>query len=860
MLSLIRFNQIDAVMNRLTGVSLPLVQSSLGVEAKTAELVVLATELSKAENEVQRFERMERLSDQIGQLWSVLSKLQTIISEETTAARLQQLVAAINTNIGDLDRSTREILLLGDRRHKAIDKIEAANEAALRLLLQVTDDILARIGASVDRARNGQTDAPDLQRDLASLRTAYAARADFNRVTTLLSGIGSAVIPDALPGLRQQLATAADSLSQSLATLASDAAPDSARVGELRAAGRSLVELGTADDGLLAIQTKLLPERQAVAAQQAALQTIGVDLREQVSKLNESAEAEATSTAALSAQAIDSSRLWLILIAAASLILAGLIVWLFVLRYVVRRLTELATSMLAIARGELATPIPTPGRDELGDMSRTLAVFRDNARDIRAARDEAEKARAEAEAASRTKSAFLANMSHELRTPLNAIIGYSEILVEDATDSGDDATVGDLQKIQGAGQHLLGLINGILDLSKIEAGRMDVYLEQIYLARLVDEVRAIVEPLVKKNGNKLVIECPPDIGSMRTDLTKLKQSLINLLSNAAKFTQNGTVTLALSRAQTGSGQARFTFHVSDTGIGMNEEQLGRLFQAFTQADSSTTRHYGGTGLGLTITRHFASMLGGTIEVTSRPGEGSSFIMVLPDHPIQAAAPTADTMTVAPANGNGSGLTVLVVDDDPTVHDLLAATLAKEGHRVLHARDGAEALDILRKTPPDIVTLDVMMPKVDGWSVLGTMKSDPIARSHPGHHDHHRRRPQSRLFARRVRVHDQADRPLAPALAGAALRRPRGASPGADRRRRSRRPRRRAQHARKFRPEDIPGRERSRRDRLAAEPSGAVAYPSGPDDAGDGRLRVPQSDPRRRQARRRARRRVYRRRS
>ena len=221
-----------------------------------------------------------------------------------------------------------------------------------------------------------------------------------------------------------------------------------------------------------------------------------------------------------------------------------------------------------------------------------------------------------------------------------------------------------------------------------------------------------------------MIECPPDIGSMRTDLTKLKQSLINLLSNAAKFTKNGTVTLALSRAQTGSGQARFTFHVSDTGIGMNEEQLGRLFQAFTQADSSTTRNYGGTGLGLTITRHFATMLGGTIDVTSKPGEGSTFTMVLPDQPIQAAAPAADTMTVAAGERQRSGLTVLVVDDDPTVHDLLAATLAKEGYRVLHARDGAEALDILRKTPPDIVTLDVMMPKVDGWSVLGTMKSDP----------------------------------------------------------------------------------------------------------------------------------------
>jgi two-component system C4-dicarboxylate transport sensor histidine kinase DctB len=446
LLSLIRFNQIDAVMNRLTGVSLPLVQSSLGVEAKTAELVVLATELSKAENEAQRFQRMENLSDQIGQLWAVLSKLQNIISEEATAARLQQLVAAINTNVGDLDRSTREILLLSDRRSKAIDKAEATNEAGLRLLLQVTDDILSRIGARITQGVSGQTDTPDLQRELASLRTAYAARADFNRVTTLLNGIATATSPDALPGLRQQLAVATDSLSQSVAMLASDAAP---RVGDLRDAARSLAALGTADDGLLAIQTKLLPERQAVASQQAALQAIGVDLREQVSKLNESAEREASSTAALSAQAIDASRLWLIMIAATSLILAGLIVWLFVLRYVVRRLTDLATAMLAIARGDLATPLPPPNRDELGDMGRSLAVFRDNARDIHAAKDEAEKARAEAEAASRTKSAFLANMSHELRTPLNAIIGYSEILVEDATDRGDDTTVGDLQKIQG---------------------------------------------------------------------------------------------------------------------------------------------------------------------------------------------------------------------------------------------------------------------------------------------------------------------------------------------------------------------------------------------------------------------------
>jgi signal transduction histidine kinase/CheY-like chemotaxis protein len=723
-LSLIRFNEIDAAMNRLTAVSLPLVELSLGVESKAAELVVLATQVGNAEDETQRFERMERLSDQIGHLWSTLGNLQSIISEEAAAAGLQELVAAINTKVGDLDRSTREVLLLRGRKDRAVAQAVAVNELGMRGLLQITDDLLARMAGDLDRAGGGEPDLARLQQDLDLLRAAYAARADLVRITTLLTDIAAAAHSDALPALREQFAAAADALSRDLAAVSADPTFDRARSDELRAAAQSLVFLGSGDDGLLSIQTKLLPERQAVVDNQTALQTIGVTLRGQVANLSERAEREATDTVALSTHAIQQSRLWLILIAGASLLVAALILWLFVFLNVLRRLTALVTSMLAVARGELATPISAGGPDELGDMSRALVVFRDNAREIRAAHEEAERARAEAEAASRTKSIFLANMSHELRTPLNAIIGYSEILVEDATDRGDTATVGDLQKIQGAGKHLLELINGILDLSKIEAGRMDVYLEQIYLAKLVEDVRTIVEPLVKKNGNALLIRCPPDIGSMRTDLTKLKQSLINLLSNAAKFTQNGTVTLSVSREQPSAGPARFIFHVSDTGIGMNEEQLGRLFQAFTQADSSTTRHYGGTGLGLTITRHFASMLGGAIQVTSKPGEGSSFIMTLPDQAIPASAPAAPAVPVAAVKDEGTGLTVLVVDDDPAVHDLLTTALSKENYRLLHARDGAEALEILRKTPPDIVTLDVMMPKVDGWSVLGMMKSDP----------------------------------------------------------------------------------------------------------------------------------------
>jgi PAS domain S-box-containing protein len=340
---------------------------------------------------------------------------------------------------------------------------------------------------------------------------------------------------------------------------------------------------------------------------------------------------------------------------------------------------------------------------------------------------ELRQAKEAAESASRVKSSFLANMSHELRTPLNAIIGYSEILLEDASDRGDKTSMADLAKIQAAGKHLLGLINDILDLSKIEAGRMDVYLEHVFLTRLVDEVKTIVEPMMKNNGNTFVIDCPADVGSLQTDLTKLKQSIINLLSNAAKFTKDGTVTLRLTRQTQEDGTPSVKFEVTDSGIGMTEEQMGRLFQAFTQADSSTTRNFGGTGLGLTITKHFCAMLGGSIDVKSTPGNGSTFTILLPDRATKLFMPDEifDAERGAVVHEPSSGaIKVLVVDDDPAVHDVLAATLGKEGYEIVHAKDGMEALNIMRTSTPDIVTLDVMMPKLDGWSVLGIMKSEP----------------------------------------------------------------------------------------------------------------------------------------
>src|SRR6266536_2044789 len=234
------------------------------------------------------------------------------------------------------------------------------------------------------------------------------------------------------------------------------------------------------------------------------------------------------------------------------------------------------------------------------------------------------------EEASKHKSTFLANMSHELRTPLNAIIGYSEMLQEEAEDLGEQSLIPDLQKVNAAGKHLLGLINDILDLSKIEAGRMDLYVESFEVSGLIRDVKAIVQPLVDKNGNALVVDCPEAISTMQADLTKVRQTLFNLLSNASKFTEHGTISLTVER-EAGEDGDWITFAVADTGIGMTDEQLGRLFEAFSQAEASTRSKYGGTGLGLAISRAFCRMMGGDLTATSVYGEGSMFTVCLPAH-------------------------------------------------------------------------------------------------------------------------------------------------------------------------------------------------------------------------------------
>jgi urea transport system substrate-binding protein len=353
-------------------------------------------------------------------------------------------------------------------------------------------------------------------------------------------------------------------------------------------------------------------------------------------------------------------------------------------------------------------------------------------------------------------------MTHELRTPLNAIIGYSELLQEEAEELGEAEFVADLESINLAGKQLLTIISDILDISKIEAGKMTLSLETFEVSNLIDEVVTTVQPLAAKNGNTIAVNCGSNLGTMYADSSKVRQALLNLASNAAKFTDRGKITISVwceegavasdnSNGQQSDRSQRqrpsIVFQVADTGIGMTEDQLLRLFGAFTQADASTTRKYGGTGLGLTISRKFCQMMGGDITVDSEFGVGSTFTIRLPltvknlkaegggDGEIEAseaesyldveAAPEVQQEEVrSAASLLPEAAVVLVIDDDPDARDLIARCLSKQGFHVQSSASGQAGLQLAKQLRPDAITLDVMMPSMDGWAVLSALKADP----------------------------------------------------------------------------------------------------------------------------------------
>jgi len=322
------------------------------------------------------------------------------------------------------------------------------------------------------------------------------------------------------------------------------------------------------------------------------------------------------------------------------------------------------------------------------------------------------------ETASKHKSQFVANMSHELRTPLNAIIGLTEMLVTNAARFGTEKALEPLRRVQNAGTHLLGLINQVLDLSKIEAGKLELDLESVSILPLIDNVIETARPLAERNKNILAVECPPDLPPIEADATRLRQIILNLLSNACKFTEAGNIKLQVTTALH-EGRQFVEIAVIDTGIGMTAEQTSRLFEEFTQADSSTARQYGGTGLGLAITRRLCQMMGGDVTAASEPGKGSAFTVRLPF----TACRTADEPATPPGEVAMRNC-ILVIDDDATARDLIADYLRQAGFTVITAAGGREGLKRAKEYHPIAITLDVMMPDIDGWTVLAALRGDP----------------------------------------------------------------------------------------------------------------------------------------
>ncbi|MBC8098555.1 MAG: response regulator [Armatimonadetes bacterium] len=377
-----------------------------------------------------------------------------------------------------------------------------------------------------------------------------------------------------------------------------------------------------------------------------------------------------------------------------------------------RTVASLARTSQRMVEGKIDGVFLLENRDELAQVA---ISFNTIAGELIATRDRALEA-------SRAKSTFLANMSHELRTPLNAIIGYSELLEEELTDVQQEEFVPDLHKIQSAARHLLSLINDILDLSKIEAGKMEVHLESFDLHSMVDDVVSTVQPMIDKNDNILILHFDPTLDVMHSDLTKVRQILFNLLSNASKFTKEGEIGLRVY-PQVYDNKAMVAFDVKDTGIGMTPEQSAKLFTDFVQADASTTRQFGGTGLGLSISRRFCRMMGGDITVRSVMGEGSTFTVMLPiktlkDQPVLLTGEAPPVLATVE-----NGVSVLVIDDDPAVREMLLRFLVKEGFQVTIATSGQEGLRRAKEIKPDVITLDVMMPGMDGWMVLNALKAD-----------------------------------------------------------------------------------------------------------------------------------------
>jgi signal transduction histidine kinase/DNA-binding response OmpR family regulator len=858
-------------LDRITQQRIPSALGALELSRQAERIVAAAPALLTASTSEERKQLWGTVAAEVERLKALLVDIKESESDSFSRSGIQPAAERLHANLALLDTLVARRLSIADRKKELLSRLSKTHATTQRLLLPqiaMTRTKIRQLQQVIDNpnaATEKRTAAiSDLSQSIQSFLALQQAQAATSAINDLLLKAASAekradvlvlyyplndtlavfdrlVSHDLWAGAARSIATPDPSLRSHLMS----------RLDEFRGFVGTAPGMRDREIDIVASGEQLLRDNVALSRNLTA----GVD--QLVSRAKQ--DIAKASREASAAQQFSTN----VLIAAVALSLLSsiLIVWLYVGRNVIARLTALSDSMQAIAGGNLKAALPAGGSDEIGRMSHALTVFRDtaveveekNLREVAEARQqlvdaiesvsegfalynaddrlvlcnsryrellypglaeavvpgaqfeaiirnavqsnliedakgqqeqwiaerlvahrnpnltliqrrgpdrwiqvnerriagggtvaiytdiselkrheaELEIARDEAMAATQAKSKFLASMSHELRTPLNAILGITEMVQEDANEAGQRELIEPLGRVLRAGKHLLNLINEVLDLSKIEAGRLELHVEEIDISSVLREAVATVQPLAQKNRNRVHIRCPDDIGSMRGDQLRLRQILLNLLSNACKFTENGKVTIDASHAPL-DGHAGVKFVVSDTGIGMTPQQMANLFQEFSQADSSTTRKYGGTGLGLAISQRLCRMMGGSITVDSNPGVGTTFIVRLPSTrdtrpaplmPDQAKRQLRASEVRAIDGVRLASNVILVVDDDETVRDQMRRFLVREGCDVVTAKDGDEGIALARQVKPALITLDVQMPGRDGWSVLQELKAD-----------------------------------------------------------------------------------------------------------------------------------------
>jgi signal transduction histidine kinase/DNA-binding response OmpR family regulator/HAMP domain-containing protein len=859
--ALYSFAEVDEVMDRITQRRIPVALNAQALSRHTERIVAAGPALLTVANPAEKLDWAQENTKEVLTLNLLMAQFKA--GSSAALGSVESEVRQLLHNLRELDILVDERLSVGEQRRVVLQ--QSLEEASG--LQQLYTPWIAVMDGRIAQWRRIAIDpgVPPATR-IAADQEFEQALAWFRALQT------SQVLASSASDLFQRAASAADRsavnvsrfrVQQSLGELERLAATFDPKLQLLvKQSIERLRSLGSGSSSIFALREREL----ALTADAARLveenSKLSRRLTVTVDDLSREAMADIRNANAEAAGVVRFSS-WVVIVAVVlSLVSSGLIVWLYVGRNLIARLSALSQRTLALAEGDLRSPLPQAGTDEIGQMAKSLAVFRataiqmeeTNLREITDARrrlteaieaisdglslydaedrlvvsnsrykelfplqqgvmqvgtpyatiirhaaeiglivdasgrtdewvqerlqrhanpigthvqqrsdgrwiriseqrtvnggvvatysditelkqreaqlahlvEELEAARDAAQEASRTKSSFLANMSHELRTPLNAIIGVTEMLREDAADLRREDEFEPLDRVLGAARHLLALINDILDLSKIEAGKMDVLIEPFAVSALIDDVAKTMEPLASKNGNRIVLRHGV-AGDIQADQMRVRQALLNLVSNASKFTSSGTVTISTARLGEGA-DGRLEITVEDTGIGMTPDQIGKLFQDFSQADSSTTRKYGGTGLGLAISRRVCQMMGGDIRVESEPGKGSRFTIVLPmaetaAEPAAPVVPLADAARHRPASLSDNAL-ILVIDDDPTVHKVVRRHLERDGFAVASAEGGREGLRLARELNPAAITLDIYMPDLDGWTVLAAIKGDP----------------------------------------------------------------------------------------------------------------------------------------